>query len=320
MARKRSTSQVRLVTEDTDMTCEEMAIEYLQVKERQGLSPYSIRHEESNIRTILKKLPLGMKLSTLNPNLLENVFDQFRAVGQHPNTINDKRKTLIRMLDLAVKQDYLRTNPALGVLKMKGVVPAIPSLSQLQIRALLLAPKVETFAGYRDKVLIELMLDTGIRLREALELVVSQIDFKDRRLRAVKGKNGKLEDIPLSLPLCKELSNYLKERDHTVAEQVFVNVDGGPLNRRTFQIRLKEYGQKAGIQDVRVSPHTLRHTFAKQWILNGGDIFSLQRILRHSTMDMVRRYVFLWGTEIQQQHDKYSPMARVFGNRGGLRA
>ena len=78
--------------------------------------------------------------------------------------------------------------------------------------------------------------------------------------------------------------------------------------RRTFQVRLREYGQAAGITGIRVSPHTLRHTFAKKWILNGGDVFSLQKILRHSSMDMVRRYVNLFSNEVQKQHDRFSPL------------
>jgi integrase/recombinase XerD len=71
---------------------------------------------------------------------------------------------------------------------------------------------------------------------------------------------------------------------------------------------LKRYGAAAGIQGVRVPPHTLRHTFATQYILNGGDAFSLQQILGHSTLEMVMIYVRLANRDVALQHKKYSPV------------
>ena len=68
---------------------------------------------------------------------------------------------------------------------------------------------------------------------------------------------------------------------------------------------------KAGIKGVRPSPHTLRHTFATQYILNGGDAFSLQKILGHSTLDMVRVYVDMASSNVALQHKKFSPMDRL---------
>jgi integrase/recombinase XerD len=74
------------------------------------------------------------------------------------------------------------------------------------------------------------------------------------------------------------------------------------------QERLSIYGQKARLQGVRVSPHTFRHTFAKMYIMRGGDAFSLQAILGHSTLDMVRNYVNLWGSDLQKMHRQFSPV------------
>src|SRR5271168_2940756 len=71
---------------------------------------------------------------------------------------------------------------------------------------------------------------------------------------------------------------------------------------------MKRYGRQAGIEGVRVSPHTLRHTFAVMYIRNGGDSFSLQEILGHSTLEMTRRYVHLARRDVAEQHKKFSPM------------
>jgi integrase/recombinase XerD len=74
------------------------------------------------------------------------------------------------------------------------------------------------------------------------------------------------------------------------------------------------YARKAGIEGVRVSPHTLRHTFAVLYIRNGGDSFSLQEILGHSTPEMTPRYVHLALRDVAEQHKKFSPMERLFAD------
>jgi integrase/recombinase XerD len=76
---------------------------------------------------------------------------------------------------------------------------------------------------------------------------------------------------------------------------------------------LLRYGRAAGIEGVRISPHTLRHTFAVLYIRNGGDSFSLQEMLGHSTLEMTRRYVHLASRDVAEQHKKFSPMEFLAG-------
>ncbi|PWW20231.1 phage integrase family protein [Cytobacillus oceanisediminis] len=88
----------------------------------------------------------------------------------------------------------------------------------------------------------------------------------------------------------------------------FLSNYGGRINPSWVRSRIKQYGDQAGLRDIRVSPHTFRHTFAKFYILNGGDAFTLQRILGHATMNMVRKYIQMNGEDIKQQHHQYSPI------------
>ena len=92
---------------------------------------------------------------------------------------------------------------------------------------------------------------------------------------------------------------------------MFVSRCGRRLTSRHVQIMVRRYGRHAEIQGVRVSPHTLRHTFATQYIRNGGDPFSLQAILGHSTLEMVRNYVNLASRDVAIQHKKFSPLDRL---------
>ncbi|QRG67717.1 tyrosine-type recombinase/integrase [Brevibacillus choshinensis] len=94
-------------------------------------------------------------------------------------------------------------------------------------------------------------------------------------------------------------------------EYIFLTAFGDPLTPNIFSRRLKQYAMKGKISGIRVSPHTFRHTFAKYYILNGGDPFSLQNILGHSTMDMVRKYVQMYSEDVKIQHNKFSPLKRL---------
>ena len=92
------------------------------------------------------------------------------------------------------------------------------------------------------------------------------------------------------------------------APQFCLGPRGRPLDRSNVRKMVAACGRKAEIVGVRVSPHTLRHTFAVLYIRNGGDSFSLQEILGHSTLDMTRRYVHLARRDVAEQHKKFSPM------------
>lgn len=286
-----------------------VAQKYREQMARKQLSYFTLKHEFECLAKILKEFG-DVPIANITTAMLETVFDRMREVGLKPNTINGRIKALRRLMDFAVEFGYIPANPALSVVKVRHIQEDIPSLSVGHVLALLRQPDLSLFTGYRDFTMIRLMLDTGTRLRETLDLTVGQVDLKARKLIGVLGKNRRVEDIPLSQVMCKTLTEYLEIRKGDSEDPLFISLNGTPYNRRTFQQRLKEYGSRAGITNVRVSPHTLRHTFAKHWILNGGDVFSLQKILRHSTMDMVRRYVALWGTEVQQQHDRFSPLLK----------
>lgn len=280
---------------------------------RRGRRPDTIRHHEQNLSAIFKLIPQDENVLTMTSEKYQKyVFDEYRRRGLRPvTTINGRIKSLEMAYDVLISRGYVRHNVVREIPKMLGSEPEILSLTNEQTKLLLMQPKLSTYTGYRDRTMMELVLDNGVRLREMMDLTVEQVDIPHRTLRRVLGKNGKIEDLPLSKPMCRRLEKYLEIRGTVATFSLFVTVDNSPFSRRTWQERLREYGLRAGITDVRVSPHTLRHTFAKNWILGGGDIFSLQRVLRHSTMDMVRRYVNLWAHEIRDRHDKFSPLVQM---------
>jgi integrase/recombinase XerD len=122
-------------------------------------------------------------------------------------------------------------------------------------------------------------------------------------------KNTHARILPLSKKTAKSLNILIKE--NSVFEDtdfIFLSNYGGKIDPSWVRSRIKQYGKQANITNIRVSPHTFRHSFAKYYILNGGDAFTLQRILDHSTMNMVRKYIQMTGEDIKKQHHQFSPI------------
>lgn len=207
-------------------------------------------------------------------------------------------------------EGFIDTNPFKGIGTIKSERRIIETFSNTQIKTLLDAPNRSTFTGYRDYVLMMTLLDTGVRVSELAGLRLQDVDWRDRTLK-VYGKGRKERLVPFSRTLEKHLREYTEMRGVIDTDHVFVNIDNEPFQVRGIQQAIQLYGQAARIKGVRVSPHTFRHTFAKMYIMNGGDSFSLQKILGHTSLEIVRMYVNLFGTDVAKQHAKFSPLERL---------
>lgn len=183
-------------------------------------------------------------------------------------------------------------------------------LSDLDVILLLEQCDTSTFTGLRNYMIILTLIETGIRLRELSDIRLKDVNLDDRVI-AIHGKNGQLRYVPFQQKYARRLRSYLRVRGICDTDALFITQDNGKMSRRTIQQALSKLGKQAGITDKRVSPHTFRHTFAKSFIKNGGNIFALQRILGHSTLDMVRVYVNLFSCEVDEEHRKASPLNNI---------
>jgi site-specific recombinase XerD len=170
---------------------------------------------------------------------------------------------------------------------------------------LLLNATCYTRGPQRNKAILLVLLDSGLRVSELAGLELEHIRFEDGTAMArVLGKGSKEREVPLGREAVKELRKYLNGRTNG---PLFTNGNGKPLSVRRVEELIKECARLAGVNGKRTSPHIFRHTFARKYLLNGGDPFSLQQILGHNNLETVRLYVNLWSCDIQSQHRKFSP-------------
>lgn len=208
-------------------------------------------------------------------------------------------------------EGYLKDNLAAKIKAPKVQKKIITTLSPEHIKNLLSVPNKEKFSGYRDYCILLTFLDTGVRLNELVNMRVSQLDFSTSSF-VVLGKGNKERRVPFGMSLRKTLEKYLMWRgDKPKHDFLFVNQFGDKMDGRRIQEAMTAYGRKAGFTGVRMSPHTLRHTFAKQSILNGMDAITLQYILGHTSLDMVRQYVNLTGEDVALQRNRISLIDRM---------
>lgn len=212
------------------------------------------------------------------------------------------------------REGLLSRNPMEQVERPRRERVLIRPFTPEQVNKLLAAPDVKTTRGLRDRALMMLMMDSGLRVSEATSLEADRIDWLNCSV-TVMGKGRKERTVPFSATTAQTLLEYARARSQgrVQSPQFFLGRTGKPIERTLVRKLMVRYGELAGIEGVRVSPHTLRHTFAVFYVRNGGDSFSLQEILGHSTLEMTRRYVHLARRDLAEQHKKFSPVQALQG-------
>jgi integrase/recombinase XerD len=159
----------------------------------------------------------------------------------------------------------------------------------------------------RNRAIILLLLDTGIRATELCELKINEVDLKIRYLVPF-GKGDKERVLPFSArtgqAIFKYLANY--RRESRANEPLFATSNGRALDRDELYKLLKSAGKRADINDVH--PHRFRHTFAITYLRNGGDAYTLQAMLGHTSMDMVKTYLAIANIDLVRSHRIASPV------------
>jgi len=158
------------------------------------------------------------------------------------------------------------------------------------------------------------ILDTGLRASEVLGLTKENVDLDNMTFRVI-GKGGKHRLVPFSNELRKRLWAFCQKRilgTSNTPERAIVlygTKNNTQVSVRNLERDFKILGQELGITGIRFSPHTLRHTFALQWLTSGGDIYMLSRILGHTSIQTTTIYLRSLGiSDLQRAHSSHSPL------------
>jgi integrase/recombinase XerD len=187
-------------------------------------------------------------------------------------------------------------------------------LTRGEIDCLLSQPRGMEPAALRDRALLEVMYACGLRASEAIGLELTDVDLEDRVLRA-RGKGSKERVVPIGQPAVQALRAYLERgRPGLVKgareDHVFVNFRGGALTRQGLYKIVRRHAVTAGLAD-RMSPHTLRHTFATHLLAGGCDLRSVQEMLGHADVSTTQLYTHLSSQRLKDVYFQAHPRATV---------
>lgn len=289
---------------------------YLLNARARRLSPNTINDYANTYNKFLTSMG-DLPIDAISPDLVRQ-FLISQPVSK--KTVSNYHVALSALFTWLIADDLADSNPLHQVPRPKPEKRSIKPLTRSDIKALLSAcsnSKPYTRPGKsesthavltadRDRAILLLLLDTGIRASELTAIKIRHLDLDNRTIK-IFGKGSKERIVPISPRTAQKIWRYLATRpDDTVNQPLFVTLQSEPLTRNRLLKIIYAVASRAGIQDVH--PHRFRHTFAIQYLKNGGDPFSLQMILGHSNMETVRNYLNIAQTDLETNHQRASPV------------
>jgi len=279
--------------------------EYLLDHEIQGHSPATISFYRENMRRF-SDFTGDIDISTMTLSKAREYVLMLRERDITSITVQTYVKAVRAFLSWCYREEYITENIPLKLKLPKATRKAIDVLTDGEVIRLLDCMDTRKFTGLRDMVVVLLMLDSGMRLSEVLRLEHGKIHLEAGYLIA-HGKGNKERYIPLGLHTKKYLIKYIAQ---------LTNISNGtPLvvkdtltraNQSTIKQIFRRLKRRSNIPRLR--PHLLRHTFATRYLSHGGDVYALQAILGHTTLEMTKRYDHLTTLRTVDMFSKFSPI------------
>ena len=226
------------------------------------------------------------------------------------STVLRKLSTLRSFFRYLARRGYLDTDPtsALATPKVRRKLPEFLELSEVE--ALLSAPDTKTIVGLRDQAILELLYSTGMRVGELLALNLPDMD-RQSALVKVRGKGKKERILPVGRTAMTALDNYLARRyelSSRPSQAVFLSQRGNRPDAKSIRRRIEKYARDADIKK-KITPHTLRHTFATHMLNAGADLRSVQELLGHASLSTTQIYTHVTADRLKQVYEKAHPRA-----------
>jgi len=215
-----------------------------------------------------------------------------------------------------VEEELLNNSPAQRLKLPKVPAYLVMAITPDQLREMLAACDTKTRLGFRDYALLLVMLDTGVRVSELQGLTVDQVQ---EDYIVVFGKGRKEREIGISPEVRKLLWKYLAKYRRPASpeiREVFLNRWGQPLTINGIEQIVRRIKKRAGVDKLRVSPHTFRHTFARMFLERGGEVYRLSRLMGHTDVKVTEKYLKdFTSREARQGQSRFSPVEGLDLNR-----
>lgn len=259
-----------------------------------GLSQATLNNYSSTCKMFLEVIG-NKSLESLSTHDVNRFIVYLRQRGNNNTSINTRLKSFKSFLNYA--------DVTLSIPNLKTTSPIKVPYTDEEIKKLLKKPVVQSYTQYRNHAIVSTLIATGMRSRTLLGLKIKDVNFDNDTIFLNEVKNNKKYFIPLSSTLKQTLKYYLSLYTHDPDDYLFVNLYGEPLDRNALKQTIRDYNLKRGV--TKTSIHLFRHTFAYNYIRNGGNVMYLQNILGHSKLETTKIYLAIQTDDLQKNFDDY---------------
>ena len=289
-----------------DMTLDRGYDEFIMHCRARNLREGTIKSYDGRIKTIYKFIDPKTPIEDTTQETVNNfVIGCKTKLEIRDITINSYLRSLKTILYYFMKMGYMEQ---FHIALIKYDEPIVETYTDSEVKMLLKRPDKSkcTFVEFRDWTICNTLYATGMRCSNILNLKINDIDFENNLIYLRTTKTRK----PLILPVTRTLQGILKEyisiRHGENEDYLFCTAYGDRMTRDAISGTMRKYNNSRGV--ITTGIHRWRHTFAKQWILNHGDILKLQKILNHNNLDMVRNYVKIFTNDLQKDMEQFNPL------------
>ena len=289
------------MTVSDKVTFEDGCNKYLDNCRQRNLREGTINHYKQSYTQFYKYFDADMPVEEFTSDMYKQYVVYLRNTLQNDVSINSYLRDLITTLHFLMNEGYVEP------FKMQAIKvdrTNVETYSDDELRTLLQKPNIKkcSFTEYQSWVMTNFLFSTGVRQRSLINIKVKDVDFDNNVVYVNITKNRKPLLIPINQTMAHILNEYLKYRKHNNKEDfLFCNVFGEQLVKSTCYHMLYEYNKRRGVETTGI--HRYRHTFARQWILNGGNVVSLSRLLGHSSLQITQNYINLLVSDVAKEVD-----------------
>jgi integrase/recombinase XerD len=292
-------------------TIEETFSDFIISRKTKGLAEKTLQSYQSQFQAVARHMDVKMDIAMLQKADLDAMIISMRDASLSPNSINSYTRTLKSFFSWCNEQGITRLNIPL----YKAEETVKETYSDAELAALLKKPDIRkaTFAEYRDWVIINFLLNCGSRAATVRAIQIRDVDLDGGMVFYRHTKNRKAQVIPLCSAMVAILREYLRHRGGEAADYLFCTETGSQLTENGLRQSIARYNTRRGVQ--KTSIHLFRHTFARKYLIDcGGDAFTLQKLLGHSTLAMTKHYCAIFDADLTKNYDNFSPLAQLKSN------
>ncbi len=293
------------------ITFSEACDKYLDYCRQRNLRQGTINHYRQSYVQFFKFFEPDTPIEEIDENAYKRYVLHLKATLSNDVSINSYLRDFITTMHFMMNEGYV---PHYKMQAIKVDKSHIETYNETELQLLLKKPNIKKckFIEYQAWVMTNFLFSTAVRQRSLMHIRVKDIDFDNRVVYINVTKNRKPLIVPLNQTMINILTEYLKYRNHKSDEDfLFCNVFGQQLVKSTCYHMLYDYNKRRGVETTGI--HRYRHTFAKQWILSGGNVVSLSQLLGHSSLEITQNYIHLLVSDVAKQVDEINVLDKFYG-------